>query len=77
MTSLHYSNGITLKSKRLILPLVSKPSQGILVPVSSHDDVAITKENAVTKASIIVKVIVITKVALEATVHVARVVALV
>jgi hypothetical protein len=77
VTSLHYSNGITLKLERLIFPHVSKPSQGILVSISSHDDVATTKENVGTKVSITLKATTITKVVLETIVHATRVVAFV
>jgi len=63
--SLHYFNGITPKSKQFIFLLVNKPSQGILVPFSSHDDAIITKENAVTKANITMEASIVAKVALE------------
>ncbi len=74
---LHYSNGITPKLEQLIFLLINKLPQGILILFSSHDDAITVKENATTKANIIVKASIIAKVALEATTHVAKVVALV
>jgi len=76
-TSLHYSNGIILKSEWLILLHVNKPSQGILVPISSHDDATITKENVAIEANITMKATIVAKVALEVTAHATRVVALI
>ncbi len=39
------------QSERLVLPSVSKPSQGILVPVSSHDDAAAAAAAAAAKSA--------------------------
>jgi hypothetical protein len=63
--------------KQFILPLVSKFSQGILIPFFSHDDATTIKENIAMKTNIIMKATTIEKMALEAIVHATRVVALV
>ncbi len=74
---MHYSNGITLKSEWLILLHVNKTSQGILILVSSHDNVVAAKENVAIKANMPMKATLVAKVALEATAHATRVVAFV